>query len=169
MCFLMVSTFLFLWAPMHFITVYRFYDQEITATKHYADLFFVCHILAVSRSFVNPFIYACTNSKFREGFVYFVCCYHCDPKHRHLKYTPEEVVRMNSICRGATGKAFHSQRSLNHHAANSPLLFKQHPMSTDPSELFGERPNRMKTGVLQKNVTVSNINNNNSNLNFNCK
>jgi hypothetical protein len=74
MVFLMVLTFMIFWAPLQFLTVYRFYDDQIAYSKYFGDIFFVCHIIAVSRSFVNPFIYTGTNSKYREGFKYFICC-----------------------------------------------------------------------------------------------
>ena len=74
MIFLMVSTFIFLWFPLQFLTVYRFYNEEIAYSKYFADLFFICHIIAVSRSFVNPFIYMITNSNYGNGFRYFMHC-----------------------------------------------------------------------------------------------
>ena len=74
MVFLMNLTFMIFWAPLQFLNVYRFYDETIAHWPHFVDLFFVCHILAVSRSFVNPIIYTCTNSKYREGFAHFLCC-----------------------------------------------------------------------------------------------
>lgn len=84
MCFIMVLTFMVFWAPLHFINVYRFYDKNIEAWANFPDLFFVCHILAVSRTFVNPFIYAWSNAKFRAGFQYFMCCYCLSRKRKHL-------------------------------------------------------------------------------------
>jgi hypothetical protein len=71
----MVLTFMIFWAPLQFLTVYRFYDDQIAYSKYFGDIFFVCHIIAVSRSFINPFIYTSTNSKYREGFKYFICCF----------------------------------------------------------------------------------------------
>ena len=75
MSFFMVLTFIVSWAPMQVITLYRFYDENIVLKKYFGALFFVCHWLAVSRSFINPFIYACNNERFRKGFVYFLCCH----------------------------------------------------------------------------------------------
>ncbi len=85
MCFMMVLTFMMFWAPLQFLNVYRFYDENISYSKHFGDLFFVCHIIAVSRSFVNPIIYAWTNIRFRHGLKYFICCYCFDVNKEHLK------------------------------------------------------------------------------------
>ena len=93
----MVLTFMVFWTPLHFLNVYRFYDERIGYSRYFSDLFFVCHILAVSRSFVNPFIYAWTNSKFRKGFVYFSCCYCFGGEHRQQQCSPDELVKMNSF------------------------------------------------------------------------
>ena len=60
---------------MQVITLYRFYDDKIVFKKNFGTVFFVCHWLAVSRSFINPFIYAWNNDRFRKGFVYFLCCH----------------------------------------------------------------------------------------------
>ena len=84
MCFCMVITFMVSWLPMQAITIYRFYDNErLKNFSYFGDLFFVCHLIAVSRSFVNPFIYAWTNVRFREGFIYFLCV-SCLKKPRNL-------------------------------------------------------------------------------------
>jgi hypothetical protein len=73
MCFILVLSFVVSWAPMQFITVIRFFDDSLTMDPYFGDIFFICHSIAVSRSFMNPFIYAWTNAKFRLGFKYFLC------------------------------------------------------------------------------------------------
>lgn len=83
MCFIMVLTFMVFWAPLHFINVYRFYDKSIETWANFADIFFVCHLLAVSRTFVNPFIYAWSNAKFRAGFQFLMCCFCLSSKRKH--------------------------------------------------------------------------------------
>ena len=57
---------------MQLLTLYRFYDESFVEKSHFAWLFFLCHWLAVSRSFVNPLIYGCNNLRFRRGFAYFI-------------------------------------------------------------------------------------------------
>jgi hypothetical protein len=98
----MVLTFMIFWAPLHFLNVYRFYDKNIAANRHFGDLFFVCHILAVSRSFVNPFIYAWTNLKFRNGFKYFLLCYCLSEKNKNLIHQQQQQrdsVKFTSVYR----------------------------------------------------------------------
>lgn len=74
MCFVMVLTFMIFWAPLQFLNVYRFYDEQIAYSKYFGDIFFVCHLFAVSRSFINPFIYAWIHKHYRDGFTYFMSC-----------------------------------------------------------------------------------------------
>ncbi|CAF0720508.1 unnamed protein product [Brachionus calyciflorus] len=97
MCFMMVLTFMILWAPLHIFNVYRFYDQSIQYSKYIGDIFFVCHILAVSRSFINPFIYAWINPKFRHGLKYYLLCY-CFNKNEStkLKYANQKFLLVNN-------------------------------------------------------------------------
>ena len=83
MSFLMVFTFVVSWAPMQIITIYRFIDSQIVLYENFSIIFFICHWLAVSRSFVNPFIYAFNNYRFRKGFRYFICFY-------FIKVTPHQ-------------------------------------------------------------------------------
>ena len=94
---MMVLTFMIFWAPLHFLNVYRFYDEKIAYSKYFGDIFFVCHILAVSRSFVNPIIYAWTNSRFRDGLKYFLCCDCFHESKKHLNFSKSsELVRLRS-------------------------------------------------------------------------
>jgi len=95
MCFMMVLTFMMFWAPLQFLNVYRFYDENISYSRHFGDLFFVCHIIAVSRSFVNPIIYAWTNIRFRHGLKYFVFCYCFDKNKKHLKESTTNTTIRN--------------------------------------------------------------------------
>jgi hypothetical protein len=93
MCFVMVLTFMIFWAPLHFLNVYRFYDDSLSYAKYFGDLFFVCHLLAVSRSFVNPFIYAWTSRKFRSSFKYFICCYCLREKYKAMRFLQDDLVQ----------------------------------------------------------------------------
>ena len=96
MCFMMVLTFMIFWAPLHFLNLYRFLDDSISYAEHIGDIFFVCHLLAVSRSFVNPFIYAWINPKFRNGIKFFMLCYCFDKnEQKKLKYSNQKYLLTN--------------------------------------------------------------------------
>ncbi|RNA24070.1 prolactin-releasing peptide receptor [Brachionus plicatilis] len=96
MCFMMVLTFMIFWAPLHFLNLYRFLDDSINYAEHISDIFFVCHLIAVSRSFVNPFIYAWINPKFRHGLKYFMLCYcFSETEKKKLKYSNRKYVMTN--------------------------------------------------------------------------
>lgn len=101
MCFVMVLTFMIFWAPLHFLTIYRFYNENVTSLEHFGDVFFVCHMLAVSRSFVNPFIYVWTNGKYRTGFKYFICCYCLSEKHKDIIYQTRDNAKFAALHRSS--------------------------------------------------------------------
>ena len=111
MCFMMVVTFVFAWAPMQILNIYRFYDENITNASYFGDLFFVCHWLAVSRSFICPIIYAWTNLRFREGFKYLLCCgYYYEQKMSETTQS-SEVVRMKASFKNSSIRTFASRNS----------------------------------------------------------
>ncbi len=99
MSFFMVLTFIMSWAPMQMLTLYRFYDENFVDRLFFPWLFFSSHWLAVSRSFVNPFIYACNNQRFRKGFVYFLFFHflHTTPNRYHAEFMIKRFNYSSSI------------------------------------------------------------------------
>lgn len=111
MCFMMVVTFVFAWAPMQILNIYRFYDENITNASYFGDLFFVCHWLAVSRSFICPIIYAWTNLRFREGFKYLLCCGYYYEKKMGENTQSSEIIRMKASFKNSSIRTFASRNS----------------------------------------------------------
>ena len=72
-----IGTFLLNWLPIHIFHLYLMYavytdDQNKMGEKeYYTVLFFVCHWLSMSNSFVNPIIYCCMNNNFKVTTTYY--------------------------------------------------------------------------------------------------
>ena len=99
MSFFMVLTFIMSWAPMQMVTLYRFYDDTFVSRTYFAWLFFSAHWLAVSRSFINPFIYACNNQRFRKGFAYFLLLHflRTSPKRYQAEIMSQRLNQSSSL------------------------------------------------------------------------
>jgi hypothetical protein len=69
----MVFAFIILWTPLHMLNAYIFIiDSTITESKHFLYLYFTCHVLTVSHSIFNPFIYSYNHQDIRNGFVFYL-------------------------------------------------------------------------------------------------
>jgi hypothetical protein len=152
MCFMMVATFMMFWAPLHFLNVYRFYDETIAYSKHFGDLFFVCHIIAVSRSFVNPIIYAWTNIRFRHGLKYFVCCYCFDENKKHLKESMTTTRQHTSECVHLKPSLHFKSRHLDENSRNSKHASKTFVEAESPFSIRRGSPS--KKASVKENITT---------------
>lgn len=96
MSFMLVMTFMITWTPLQILNIYRSYDSELNSSRHLAQLFFVCHLLAVSSSYLNVFIYSWANVHFRNG-VKYLMCFKRAPNRSQLKhsYTDLEIKQLN--------------------------------------------------------------------------
>lgn len=75
MCFAVVFMFGICWLPMQlYINILRPKLDEIFDEKYVPHLYFAFHLMAMSNSCINPFIYAIMSSKFRAGYLYY---WHC--------------------------------------------------------------------------------------------
>lgn len=164
MCFTMVLTFMISWLPMHLLNVYRFYDEQISFSAHFADLFFVCHLLAVSHCFLNPFIYAWTNSKFRQGVVDIMLCHSISSsassslKNRNFtetiridscRFRRDESTRFNDEV-GSSSLLKSSSRKGSSYSDRKASLFAQRSTGSSGSRSRdGSKPNRVKNSVSE--------------------
>jgi hypothetical protein len=75
MCFIVVFMFGVCWFPMQlYINILRPYLDQIFDEKYVAHFYFAFHLMAMSNSCVNPFIYAFMSSKFRAGYLHYWRC-----------------------------------------------------------------------------------------------
>jgi hypothetical protein len=138
MSFMLVLTFVICWAPMQFLNLYRFISNNLSTWPYLAEIFFVCHLLAVSSSYIIPFIYSFTNIRFRKGFLYFLCC-----KILHKNSLNNESV-LDSEFQRLTYSQFHTCGSIISRGGGS-----------------------LRTASIRVNVCNNSINNNNNNRRFN--
>ncbi|CAF1125203.1 unnamed protein product, partial [Didymodactylos carnosus] len=74
MCCVVVIMFGICWLPMQiYINILRQF-LEVKGYKYIPHIYFAFHIMAMSNSCINPFIYGVMSSKFRNGYIYFLKC-----------------------------------------------------------------------------------------------
>ncbi|CAF2566403.1 unnamed protein product [Rotaria sp. Silwood2] len=72
MCSIVVIMFGVCWFPMQlYINILHPYLNRIFDQKYVAHFYFAFHLMAMSNSCVNPFIYGVMSSKFRAGFLHY--------------------------------------------------------------------------------------------------
>lgn len=95
MSFMLVLTFMITWTPLQILNIYRSYDSELNSSRHLAQLFFICHLLAVSSSYLNVFIYSWANVHFRNGVRYLMCFKRSPNRQLKHSYTDLEIKQLN--------------------------------------------------------------------------
>lgn len=64
----MVAIFAVCWMPLNAILLTIEYNEELTQSPYFLTVFFVAHVIAVSSTIYNPFLYAWMNDNFRKEF-----------------------------------------------------------------------------------------------------
>jgi hypothetical protein len=88
MCFIVVIMFGVCWFPMQiYINIFRPYLDQIFDQKYVPHFYFAFHLMAMSNSCVNPFIYGVMSSKFRAGYLHYWHCFIncCDSVNDHVR------------------------------------------------------------------------------------
>jgi hypothetical protein len=76
MCFIVVIMFGVCWFPMQlYINILRPYLDQIFDEKYVPHFYFAFHLMAMSNSCINPFIYAVMSAKFRAGYLHYWRCF----------------------------------------------------------------------------------------------
>ncbi|CAG9560961.1 unnamed protein product [Danaus chrysippus] len=70
----MVTIFGLSWLPLNVTNLYNDYYMYAIHSKYYFLIFFVCHVIAMSSTCYNPFIYAWMNENFRKEFKQLIPC-----------------------------------------------------------------------------------------------
>ncbi|CAF1268689.1 unnamed protein product, partial [Didymodactylos carnosus] len=97
MCCIVVIMFGICWLPMQiYINILRQF-LEVIGYKYIPHLYFAFHIMAMSNSCINPFIYGVMSSKFRNGYLYFLKC-------------QQRSMRKNTLSSARTSKDLRSFR-----------------------------------------------------------
>lgn len=97
MSFILVLAFLVAWAPLQLLNTYRFFSDAMNNSDYFAEIFFICHLFAISSSYLNPLIYVLTNVRFRNGFKYFMTfCTFGDTKNVIDSYQESELQKLTT-------------------------------------------------------------------------
>ncbi|XP_045483923.1 prolactin-releasing peptide receptor-like [Pieris rapae] len=70
----MVTIFGLSWLPLNITNLYNDYYIYAIHSRFYFLIFFVCHVIAMSSTCYNPFIYAWMNENFRKEFKQLIPC-----------------------------------------------------------------------------------------------
>ncbi|XP_052741855.1 prolactin-releasing peptide receptor-like [Bicyclus anynana] len=70
----MVTIFGLSWLPLNVTNLYNDYYIYAIHSKYYFLIFFMCHVIAMSSTCYNPFIYAWMNENFRKEFKQLIPC-----------------------------------------------------------------------------------------------
>jgi len=64
----MVAIFAVCWLPLNVILLSLEYDESVGASPYFLLVFFAAHVIAMSSTVYNPFLYAWMNDNFRKEF-----------------------------------------------------------------------------------------------------
>jgi len=98
MCFVVVIMFGVCWFPMQLYTnILRPYLDQIFDEKYVPHFYFAFHLMAMSNSCINPFIYAVMSSKFRAGYLHYwhcfiTCCGLVNDHFKQKNHTSESIL-----------------------------------------------------------------------------
>ncbi|GFS33633.1 g_PROTEIN_RECEP_F1_2 domain-containing protein [Trichonephila inaurata madagascariensis] len=68
MLFMVVALFAICWLPLQLYNLFQEIVPQINRYRYINIIWFCCHLLAMSNSCYNPFIYAMYNERFRSEF-----------------------------------------------------------------------------------------------------
>ncbi|ESO90981.1 hypothetical protein LOTGIDRAFT_73358, partial [Lottia gigantea] len=70
----MVTIFVCCWMPLNIFHLVREYERSVMTWSHFALVFFVAHVIAMSSTIYNPFLYAWMNDNFKKEFRQILPC-----------------------------------------------------------------------------------------------
>jgi neuropeptide Y receptor len=83
----MVSIFVCCWLPLNAVHIITEYYGSIKSWNYYVLLFFAAHVIAMSSTIYNPFLYAWMNENFRKEFKAIVPCLFIRGRHTNMNGT----------------------------------------------------------------------------------
>ncbi|XP_060601611.1 neuropeptide Y receptor type 2-like [Ruditapes philippinarum] len=70
----MVTIFVICWLPLNMVLLVGEYHQPFAHTSYYPFIFFTAHVIAMSSTIYNPFLYAWMNDNFKKEFKLVLPC-----------------------------------------------------------------------------------------------
>lgn len=150
----MVTIFGVSWLPMNVVHLVGDYYAPASTWSYYNMCFFITHVVAMSSTCYNPFLYAWLNENFRKEFQLVLPCFQQPPSTDRVgqwrsertcngNETQETLLQVGSAVGGAEASA----RSVNRQLSNArdepnktviPATVETHPMTTFASHTNGD-------------------------------
>ena len=70
----MVAIFVVCWLPLNIVHITSEYRAEVGEWEYFVLVFFIAHVIAMSSTVYNPFLYAWMNENFKKEFKQVVPC-----------------------------------------------------------------------------------------------
>ena len=80
----MVAIFVVCWLPLNVVHITSEYREEIAKWKYFVLVFFIAHVIAMSSTVYNPFLYAWMNENFKKEFKQVVPCLFRSSRHSSM-------------------------------------------------------------------------------------
>ncbi len=80
----MVSIFVCCWLPLNVVHITSEYRESILDWKYFVLVFFIAHVIAMSSTIYNPFLYAWMNENFKKEFKQVVPCLFRSRRHSSM-------------------------------------------------------------------------------------
>ena len=80
----MVSIFVCCWLPLNVVHIISEYRESITEWNYFVLVFFIAHVIAMSSTIYNPFLYAWMNENFKKEFKQVVPCLFRSRRHSSM-------------------------------------------------------------------------------------
>lgn len=116
----MVTIFGLSWLPLNVINLCNDYYIYAIHMKYYFLIFFMAHVIAMSSTCYNPFIYAWMNENFRKEFKQLIPCIDSSAQLRvniqmeQLGVCPEKTFNGNTTTDSYLGSSSHRSASFRH-------------------------------------------------------
>ena len=88
----MVTIFVCCWLPLNIVHLVREYERSVDDWFYFTLTFFISHVIAMSSTIYNPFLYAWMNENFKKEFKQVVPCFffgtgHANTNSSYTQYT----------------------------------------------------------------------------------
>ena len=80
----MVSIFVCCWLPLNVVHIISEYRESVTEWNYFVLVFFIAHVIAMSSTIYNPFLYAWMNENFKKEFKQVVPCLFRSRRHSSM-------------------------------------------------------------------------------------
>ena len=80
----MVSIFVCCWLPLNIVHITSDYRETVTEWNYFVLVFFIAHVIAMSSTIYNPFLYAWMNENFKKEFKQVIPCLFRSRRHSSM-------------------------------------------------------------------------------------